>query len=494
MEERMAQWGILPSVDGAWLVDEEALEAYAQDFGKVISERPALVLRPGSVKDVQCAMRFAAREGLCVAARGDAHSAGGQMQMKDGLVIDMTAISEVYRLGPDSIHVGAGISWRRLVETTLEQNLTPPVLTDWLDVTVGGTLSMGGLGFSSYWDGTQMDHILELEVVTGDGAVHRVSPSHQPQLFDAVRGTHGQIALIVGVTLPLRRAPTHMQVTQAVYAQSTKLLEDLKAALKTPGYLVHALAAANGYDAITTRLNSEERLNLDEDSVRRLCADSETRWIYQLEIARPVYAAETQNDDVELLPLPRRWMDSRMLACAVSRLRVSDPTTYLGGSQVGRCSASRANSLVPGAVTDALIVDAFATLDPHDDIGGGPVLLLGLYQSKVSAPYYALPHASDLSIFFGLLRRAEPATSERVDALRRDNERRYAEALEHGAGRYVCDTPPSLEDEADLFWPQHYGELWPTLCALKRRHDPSGLFSRLGAALQRGEQSNERVP
>ena len=104
------------------------------------------------------------------------------------------------------------------------------------------------------------------------------------------------------------------------------------------------------------------------------------------------------------------------------------------------------------------------------------MLLLGLYQSKVSAPYYALPQASDLSIFFGLLRRADPATSERVAALRRDNERRYAEALEHGAGRYVCDTPPSLEDEAELFWPQHYGELWPTLCALKRRYDPSGLF------------------
>ena len=477
MEERMAQWGILPSVDGAWLVDEEALEAYAQDFGKVISERPALVLRPGSIKDVQCAMRFAAREGLCVAARGDAHSAGGQMQMKDGLVIDMTALSEVYRLGPDSIHVGAGISWRRLVETTLERNLTPPVLTDWLDVTVGGTLSMGGLGFSSYWDGTQMDHILELEVVTGDGAVHRVSPSHQPQLFDAVRGTHGQIALIVGVTLPLRRAPTHMQVTQAVYAQSTKLLEDLKAALKMPGYLVHALAAANGYDAITTRLNSEERLNLDEDSVRRLCADSETRWIYQLEIARPVYAAETQNDDVELLPLPGKvdgLEDSWRVPYRDFVFRI--PPLISEEAKRGAAPHPELILWVPEAVTDALIVDAFATLDPHDDIGGGPVLLLGLYQSKVSAPYYALPRASDLSIFFGLLRRADPATSERVDALRRDNERRYAEALEHGAGRYVCDTPPSLEDEAELFWPQHYGELWPTLCALKRRYDPSGLF------------------
>ena len=78
------------------------------------------------------------------------------------------------------------------------------------------------------------------------------------------------------------------------------------------------------------------------------------------------------------------------------------------------------------------------------------MLLLGLYQSKVSAPYYALPRCFR-PLSFGLLRRAEPATSERVDALRRDNERRYAEALEHGAGRYVCDTPPSLEDEAELF-------------------------------------------
>jgi FAD/FMN-containing dehydrogenase len=48
--------------------------------------------------------------------------------------------------GIDGVHdeeitVHAGCSWAAVVNTALEHGLTPPVLTDYLGLTVGGTLS-----------------------------------------------------------------------------------------------------------------------------------------------------------------------------------------------------------------------------------------------------------------------------------------------------------------------------------------------------------------
>ena len=53
------------------------------------------------------------------------------------------------------------------MEAAIERGRTPPVVTDWLSVSVGGTVSMGGFGFMSFHRGTQMDHLLEMEIETG---------------------------------------------------------------------------------------------------------------------------------------------------------------------------------------------------------------------------------------------------------------------------------------------------------------------------------------
>ena len=43
------------------------------------------------------------------------------------------------------------------------------MLTDYLELSVGGTLAVGGVGATSIEPGVQSDHVLELEVVTGEG-------------------------------------------------------------------------------------------------------------------------------------------------------------------------------------------------------------------------------------------------------------------------------------------------------------------------------------
>ena len=171
--------GDLPSIDGVFDRSDAARGAAGRDFGGLCHAPPALVLRPASTRDVAAALRWAEARGCRVAARGAGHCVGGQAQAEGGLVVAMSSLGRV--LGWDAptggaggaasrwVDVEAGILWRTLVEETVARGLTPPVLTDWLEMTVGGTLSLGGIGAESFRLGLQTDHVLELEVVTGHG-------------------------------------------------------------------------------------------------------------------------------------------------------------------------------------------------------------------------------------------------------------------------------------------------------------------------------------
>ncbi len=46
----------------------------------------------------------------------------------------------------------------------------PPVFTDYIELSIGGTLSLGGIGGTSYRYGVQVDNVLSLEVVTVMGS------------------------------------------------------------------------------------------------------------------------------------------------------------------------------------------------------------------------------------------------------------------------------------------------------------------------------------
>ena len=161
-------------ISGRVLTDDVAREVVATDFGRVMVRRPQVVVCPASAEDVARVVKFAARNSLTVATRGGGHSQAGQ-SLSDQIVLDMTSLNQVRRVAEDAVTVQAGIKWRALVEHLAPQRLSPPVLTNNLDVTVGGTLSMGGLGVASWRHGTQADNCLELEVVTGAGEIVRCS-------------------------------------------------------------------------------------------------------------------------------------------------------------------------------------------------------------------------------------------------------------------------------------------------------------------------------
>jgi cytokinin dehydrogenase len=126
-------------------------------------------------------------------------------------VLYMTAMSTIRQVQSERIVVDAGATWRAVLEVTLAHGLTPPVLTNYLDLSIGGTLAVGGIGGTTFRHGMQTDNVLELNVVTGDGRELTCSARASADLFDAVRAGLGQCGVITQATLRLMRAPERVR-------------------------------------------------------------------------------------------------------------------------------------------------------------------------------------------------------------------------------------------------------------------------------------------
>ncbi|MBD2895361.1 putative oxidoreductase ORF5 in fasciation locus [Actinomadura sp. RB99] len=181
-----------------------------RDFGGIVERAPARVVRPTGADEVVEALREARARRLEAVPRGCGHSTFGQ-SLTGGICLDMRGLAGVEDVAAGRAVAGAGTTWREVLAATLPHGLAPPVLTDFLDVTVGGTLSAGGVGGASHRYGTQADHVLGLDVVTGGGTVPcspvACSPRVRPDLFDRVRGGLGRHGVITSAALRLVPAP-----------------------------------------------------------------------------------------------------------------------------------------------------------------------------------------------------------------------------------------------------------------------------------------------
>jgi cytokinin dehydrogenase len=104
--------------------------------------------------------------------------------------------------------------------------LVPPVVPLNLDLSVGGTLSVGGFGSSSHRYGAAVSNVAQLAVVDGEGTLTRCTPTHQRELFDAVLGGLGRCGVIASATLTLVPAPARVKTWFLAYDDLAALLED----------------------------------------------------------------------------------------------------------------------------------------------------------------------------------------------------------------------------------------------------------------------------
>lgn len=435
-----------PAFDGVLLLDDASLAAAADDFGHMVHRQPLAVLRPGSVNDVVKLVQFARRSTIKVAARGQGHSTQGQAQVEAGVVVDLATLNTVHEINPTNALVDGGTRWLDLVAQTIPQGLTPPILVDFLELTVGGTLSLGGIGSQAFRFGPQVDNVLELQVVTGEGDLVSCSATNNRALFDAARSGLGQFGLIVRARVRLIAAPPNARLYHAFYSSLPDFLSDLEKLIDDGRFdTVQGFAVPNGAGS----------------------------WLYQLETAK-YFSPGNEPDDASLLsglafnPGTQSTQDMTYFDYLN---RLAPLVEFLRQIGVWDFPHPWVNLFVPAANAQILIGKTLATLTV-DDVGQGPILIYPFNREVFRAPFFRVPDSRHFFVF-ALLRNAVPPTPERAAELVAANRTLFERATVLGGKRYPFDSVPMTKHD----WQKHYQPLWGAFVRAKRHFDPSQILT-----------------
>lgn len=439
----------IPPLDGTLSTDEASLAAASDDFGHIVHRRPVAVLRPGSVRDVVTMVRFCNEHRLPVAPRGQGHATQGQAQVSGGLVIETAPLTRIGPLGPHSttVTVGAGIRWSELAKATIAHGLTPPVFTDYLELSVGGTLSVGGIGGQTHRQGAQVDNVTELQVVTGAGEFVRCSRSRRPDLFHAALAGLGQCAVIVAATVRLVRAPRTVRHYLLPYDDLETFLEDQR-----------TLVRDGRFDYVEGQVSADPQ--------------GEFR-VHTLEAVAYGPPAGPAPDDAALL----RGLRHNPSSVQIADLSYYDFLDRLAPSVAALKEAGLwdwahpwLNLLLPGRSTAALVSRMLDDLTPAD-LGPGVVLVYPVRRDRLTTPLLRAPDDAT-PYLFAVLRTTPPDDTATVERLLAANRSAYELAASAGGTQYPVGSIPFTRAD----WRTHYGPAWPRLARAKRTYDPRGIL------------------
>ncbi|KAJ4794866.1 Cytokinin oxidase/dehydrogenase [Rhynchospora pubera] len=216
--------------------DERSLLSVSTDFGNLTTSIPDAVLYPSSPHDISRLIRFSytSSNPFSIAPRGNGHSLNGQAFAPDGVVIDMKSLGYGHsnRINVSIVNryadVGGEQLWIDVLHETLKYGLTPRSWTDYLHLTVGGTLSVGGISGQTSRYGPLISNVHELDVITGKGEMLTCSKDQNSDLFLAVLGGMGQFGIITRARIILSPAPQKVHWIRLVYTDVVTFTQDLE--------------------------------------------------------------------------------------------------------------------------------------------------------------------------------------------------------------------------------------------------------------------------
>ncbi|MFC6986563.1 FAD-binding oxidoreductase [Streptomyces cirratus] len=171
----------VPALTGTLETSPSVVEAFGKDFGHLwdgAGSKPWAVLRPGNADDIVKIVNYARANGIKVAVNGqggsgtdiESHSVYGQARVPGGISIDARSMSKIVSIGGNCAVVEAGVTWAQLTDACLQVGKTPPALPDYLYLSVGGTISIGGIGGTVAKYGLLCDTVRSIDIVTGEGS------------------------------------------------------------------------------------------------------------------------------------------------------------------------------------------------------------------------------------------------------------------------------------------------------------------------------------
>src|SRR5262245_3444822 len=429
----------LKGLSGTLLFDDAARQAAADDFGHIVHHLPTAVLKPGSIQDIVKLVQFANRHGVKVSMRGQGHAMFGQTQVDAGVVIDSSNLNSVRVINSGrqrAVEAGPGALWGSVVNAAYVNKLTPPVNVEGAYLSVGGTISTGGFGGTSAREGFQVDHVLELQVVTGDGQLVTCSDERNSDLFNAALAGMGQCGIIVNVVLALVPAPTHVLffILNCV---------DLQTAAADLAFLVN-----------------DRRFNHLEG---RTDARPGGGFTYQLETGA-FYDAPNAPGQSQLLP------GLRFTSQTTREMTYVDYCRPQNACNVNVCTPLPHPWLYLCLPASTFVEYAAKVVATPAEVAFASPRFSAWSRNSIKRPLVRMPN-EELVFKFQLSR--QPPASADISSLITMNRTLYERARDMGGTRLTTTAIPF--SQAD--WIQHYGPVWESFRAAKNRFDPNNVLT-----------------
>lgn len=434
----------LQGLEGQLTVADADLVEFAVDFGRIVRQSPGAVLRASNAKDVALALRFCTEHRIPVVARAFGQSGHGQAQGAGALIIDVRGLDAIEEISADRVTVGTAVTWRAVLHAAADKGLALPVYTNHIGVSIGGSISVGGVGIASHRFGLQADNVLELEVATTKGEVVRCSRTQQSDLFHATLAGLGQFGFITKVSMRPIPAPTRVEMLRVVYQDVPALLAEAM-----------MFAKQNRFDTV------DNRIGVPPDGSGHLRANDLGLFLYGDEPAPDLRSLATQTKGHVL---PQQSFDYR------AYMQRDDEYVHLVGTVLGDMPKPWCVFIIPDKHVETFVTEQLEPLlSPQR---GGVAFFAQPYPVRPSiSTSFPLPDGNDAWYsIVGVVRVVPPpAVSGAVQEHRAMFER--ARAL--GGSVYPYGSIPLSPDD----WRGIFGSRWDGYQARKRTYDPACILN-----------------
>lgn len=462
-------------------------EHAAKDFGNRFHYRPLAVLHPKSVSDIASAVKLVYEMGsssdITVAARGHGHSLEGQAQAPGGIVINMESLRLPAGMSINTgeefpyVDVSGGELWINILHESLKQGLAPRSWTDYLHLTVGGTLSNAGVSGQAFKHGPQINNVYQLEVVTGKGEVVTCSEEQNSDLFHAVLGGLGQFGIITRARIALEPAPKMVKWIRMLYLDFATFTNDQE----------HLVTSQNSFDYIegfviinrTGLLNKWRSSFNPKDPFQSKTFKSEGRVLYCLEVAK--YFNPKDSDDldqkIDVLLSELNYIRSTLFLSEISYVefldRVHLSEIKLREKGLWEVPHPWLNLLIPRSRIREFAAEVFGHI--LTDTSNGPILIYPVNKSKWKNGTSMVTPDEDVFYLVSFLSSAMPYSTGKdgLEHILFQNKRilNFCNRAHLGVKQYL---PHYITQEE---WKAHFGNQWEVFSQRKSSYDPLAILA-----------------
>ncbi|KAL0308485.1 UNVERIFIED_CONTAM: Cytokinin dehydrogenase 3 [Sesamum radiatum] len=444
--------------------DSDSIKKASNDYGNIVHEIPSAVLFPSSVKEISGLLRWSNERSppFTVAARGRGHSARGQAMARGGVVVDMTALSKTGRRIRVSrngtyVDVGGEQLWIDVLRETLKLGLAPVSWTDYLYLSVGGTLSNAGISGQSFQRGPQINNVLELDVITGKREFMTCSRERNPELFFAVLGGLGQFGIITRARIILDKAPTRVKWVRLIYSDFSIFSRDQEHLISSnsPNYV-------EGFLIIDENTTNQWRSSFSSPSRQSDIAAllKKQGILYSIELVKTLRRCFKE------LNFNPDFIFSADTSLFDFLHRVGDLDGPAGPPE----SHPWLNLFIPKSRISDFNAGVLATLLPKLNESSPLLIFYPLNRKKWDDRMSAVTPEEDVFYTLGLLHSSPPNSYQIYDEFNSQ-----ILGFCKRAGIKVKQYLPNYKSRGD--WIQHFGPKWPTFRQRKATFDPKFILS-----------------